>query len=75
MEAATSGDGARVVPTRHILGSGLSSTENGVLQILFKKLVNLTDPHGNFRDLGDGSSDKAGKVLETTPRMLGSRAG
>ena len=72
LAAATSGD-AQVVPTRHILGSGLSSTENGVLQILLKRLVNLTDPHGKFRDLGDGSSDTAGKVLETTPRMLGSR--
>ena len=71
LAAATSGD-AQVVPTRH---SGLSSTENGVLQILLKRLVNLTDLHGKFRDLGDGSSNTAGKVLETTPRMLGSRTG
>ena len=71
LAAATSGD-AQVVPTRH---SGLSLTENGVLQILLKRLVNLTDPHGKFRDLGDGSSNTAGKVLETTPRMLGSRTG
>ena len=46
-----------------------------MLQIVFKSLVNLTDPHGKFRDLGDGPGTTAGKVLEATPRMLGSRMG